>query len=58
MYSNFYSSGIGDLIYRDYESKGFKRLRSSKDLGNASWVIESVGTCKLIPNLEKDTASF
>ncbi|KUL84048.1 hypothetical protein ZTR_07132 [Talaromyces verruculosus] len=41
----FFASGIGDLIYQDYESKGHKRLRSSKeDFTNTSWVIQRVGT--------------
>ncbi|EED20574.1 conserved hypothetical protein [Talaromyces stipitatus ATCC 10500] len=44
---DFFTSGIGDLIYQDYESKGHKRLRSSKeDLTNTSWVIQRVGTCQ------------
>lgn len=46
--SEFFASGIGDLIYQDYESKGHKRLRSSKeDFTNTSWVIQRVGTCEL-----------
>ncbi|KAL3712300.1 hypothetical protein TMatcc_000998 [Talaromyces marneffei ATCC 18224] len=41
----FFASGISDLIYQDYESKGHKRLRSSKqDFTNISWLIQRVGT--------------
>lgn len=50
-YSEFFACGIGDLIYQDYESKGHKRLRSSKeDFTNTSWVIQRVGTCELPKN--------
>lgn len=52
--SDFFSSGVGDLIHRNYEIKGQKRLRSSNSsLDDTSWVIERVGSCELASNVHE-----
>lgn len=40
----FFSDEIGDYVFRDYETKGNKRLRSSKDMSiDTTLVVERVG---------------
>ncbi|KKA24499.1 hypothetical protein T310_1528 [Rasamsonia emersonii CBS 393.64] len=40
----FFSGEIGDYIFRDYETKGSKRLRSSRTSPDAIWIVQKVGS--------------
>lgn len=43
-FREFFSREIEDYVFRDYESKGAKRLRSSRNSKDIPWIVEKLGS--------------